>query len=720
MEKKLLILYVCFLIVTLVPASAVETSSIISQKTDDIKENQASIIEDKNEISEENNAINYHANIIKDTINGMNSVKWYQFWKWNFYINEGPQRIQDESKIIESLSNNIGKTATNIDQTANNVNNTGNSSLKLSLESANKELEANPVNNPYNSGDIKDNADLIASQLSSRFQTEYIAVSADTLNNGDIVQYPLTHNNYVYLQYVGLNPKGDTALFLGDTNTAVRLPVAALKNIQYKISPKTSVLNSKSSKSELSSNKTILYPRENSFTSQLTSYIATIQKNGLENYNDTKVKNFNKQINSQKDTKTTGSNLMIAGGVIGGVAVGLTFIMAMLTDLCVVIGGMAAIFPPLLALELPTVTSTVVLGWIVVGLAVTSAALLCIGGGIYATADSKIKDLNGDKNTFIIGCNAIETDLETYNNGAVNNPPVANDLTIDVEQNENIHGKLNATDKDGDGLFYNVSNKSANGDVAVFKNGFYIYAPYSSFVGNDSFTYTANDVYGNSNTATVNIIVHPLNHAPVSANMVFDIETNTNLTGQLKATDQDGDLITYNIVNNTSNGNITVNPDGTFTYTPINGFIGNDTFTYTAKDWKENGNIATVQINVHPVNHLPVTQDINLKVAKNENISSRLLATDEDGDNLFFKLIEKPSKGKITLNTDGTFTYAPNKNVVGNDVFTYKANDWQGDFNLGMANIEIYEFNHPPIANNITIAIQKNHTFTGLFNAKRI
>ncbi len=717
MEKKLLILYVCFLIVTLVPASALETSSIISQKTEDIKANQASIIEDKNKISDSNDAINYHVNIIRDTIDGMNNVKWYQFWKWNFYINEGPQRIQDESKIVESLSQDVGKTSTNIGQNGNNSGNIGNTSLQLGIEEANKVTEPDTANNHYNSGIDKDNADLIASKLSSRFQTEYSVVSADTLNNGDIVQYPLTHNNYMYLQYVGLNPKGDTALFLGDSNTAVRLPVAALKSIQYKISPKTAGLNTKLSTSKLSNNKTILPPIENAFTSQLTCYIATIQKKGLEDYNNTKVNDYNKQIEDKKDTRNTGSNLMIAGGVIGSVVIGLTFTMYMLTDLCVVIGGMGAIFPPLLACQIPAVSSVVVLAWIVVVLGVTSAALLCTGGGIYATANSKINKLNGDKTTFINGCNAIETDLETYNNGAANNLPVAQNMFLDVEQNENLHGKLNATDKDGDGLFYNLDKKSANGDVAVNKNGLYVYAPHKGFVGNDSFTYKCNDGYGNSNIATVNVVVHPFNHAPVSADMMFDIETNTNLTGQLKATDQDGDPITYNILNTTSHGNITVNPDGTFTYTPTDGFIGNDSFTYTAKDWKENGNTATVQINVHPVNHLPVTQDVNLKVAKNENINSNFLAKDEDGDNLFFKLIDKPSKGTITLNTDGTFTYTPNKNVVGNDLFTYKANDWQGESNIGMVNIEIYEFNHPPVANNISITTQKNHPFTGLFNA---
>lgn len=119
---------------------------------------------------------------------------------------------------------------------------------------------------------------------------------------------------------------------------------------------------------------------------------------------------------------------------------------------------------------------------------------------------------------------------------------------------------------------------------------------------------------------------------------------------------------------------------------------------------------------MHPFNHAPVSSDINLKVAKNENITSNLIAIDEDGDNLFFKLIENPSKGKITLNPNGTFTYTPNKNIVGKDIFTYKAFDWKEESNIGLVNIEIFEFNHPPISHNITITTTKNHPYTGLFN----
>jgi hypothetical protein len=705
LEKKLLILYVCFLIVALVPASAIETSSIISQKTDNIKQDQINIVNEKNEIAQNTRQIDQHVNIIKDTIDGMNHVKWYQFWKWDFYIRQGPNRIQKESKIIESLSNNMGNTATNIDKNANSITNTGENSLKIGLDKANQMTEPNTVDNRYNIGNASSNAHIIAGELLSRFQKNCTVSERGTLQKGDIVQYPLSHENFVYLQYVGKNPSGDTALFLGDTNTAVRLPASSISDIQYKISSEASYEN----------NKTKI-PSENTFTSQLTSYIANIQKCGLKNYTDTNVNDYNNQIDDKKDTQNTGATLMIAGGVIGSVSLGMWIVLNILSYASFVIGAMAMVIPALWGVVGATVTTTGILGIIATSLGVVSAALLATGGGIYARAYSSLNGIKDNKNAFVNSNNDIENDLKTYNNGASDSLPVTQDINIDVEQNSKITSVLNATDADDDELTYKIVNQTSNGVLTLKNNGTYTYIPRNGFRGNDSFTFKANDVYGDSKTAIVHIIVHPVNHAPVSNNMLFDIETNNNLTAQMKATDPDADPLTYILINGTSNGNITVNSDGTFNYTPTSGFIGNDTFTYAAKDWKENGTTATVQIYVHPVNNLPVTGNLNLTVAKNENISSILQATDTDGDKLIYKLINKTKKGTVTLNTDGTFTYVPQKNMVGNETFTYRSCDWQGESNLGTVNIVVYEFNHPPIANNITIRTQLNHPFNGLFN----
>jgi hypothetical protein len=108
------------------------------------------------------------------------------------------------------------------------------------------------------------------------------------------------------------------------------------------------------------------------------------------------------------------------------------------------------------------------------------------------------------------------------------------------------------------------------------------------------------------------------------------------------------------MVNQTSNGNISVNNDGSFIYKPADGFIGNDTFTYRAMDWNGNGNIATVKINIHPPNHLPIAGNMTFRVAENDNITGKLLATDADGDNILYQLVNKSLNGTITLSIDGT------------------------------------------------------------------
>ena len=124
-------------------------------------------------------------------------------------------------------------------------------------------------------------------------------------------------------------------------------------------------------------------------------------------------------------------------------------------------------------------------------------------------------NVNKEKSNLIDGCNAIEFDLDTYNDGETNSLPVSPDSVIDVEKNGNSSGTLNATDADGDELIYIMDHQASNGTVTINNNGTYTYTPNKNFTGNDTFTYKSNDIYGDSNIATVKVIVHPVNHPPV-------------------------------------------------------------------------------------------------------------------------------------------------------------------------------------------------------------
>jgi hypothetical protein len=73
--------------------------------------------------------------------------------------------------------------------------------------------------------------------------------------------------------------------------------------------------------------------------------------------------------------------------------------------------------------------------------------------------------------------------------------------------------------------------------------------------------------------------------------------------------DPDGDPLTASKVTDPRSGSVTLLEDGSFTYTPVASFFGDDRFDYRATDADGNSNTATVRIHVAPVNDRPRFRD---------------------------------------------------------------------------------------------------------------
>ena len=71
-------------------------------------------------------------------------------------------------------------------------------------------------------------------------------------------------------------------------------------------------------------------------------------------------------------------------------------------------------------------------------------------------------------------------------------------------------------------------------------------------------------------------------------------------------TDVDGDTLTAVLVSGPAHGTLTLNADGSFTYTPDANYNGSDSFTYKANDGSADSNVATVSLTVSAVNDAPV------------------------------------------------------------------------------------------------------------------
>ncbi|TLM65623.1 MAG: tandem-95 repeat protein, partial [Actinobacteria bacterium] len=151
----------------------------------------------------------------------------------------------------------------------------------------------------------------------------------------------------------------------------------------------------------------------------------------------------------------------------------------------------------------------------------------------------------------------------------------------------------------------------SNGTLALSANGSFTYVPDADWFGTDTFTYRASDGTATSGIATVTITVTPVNDAPVAVGDSYSTAEDTTLTvaapGVLvNDTDVDGDPLDAVLDTDVSNGTLTLNADGSFTYVPDADWNGTDSFTYHANDGTADSNIVTVDITVTPVNDAPV------------------------------------------------------------------------------------------------------------------
>lgn len=180
--------------------------------------------------------------------------------------------------------------------------------------------------------------------------------------------------------------------------------------------------------------------------------------------------------------------------------------------------------------------------------------------------------------------------------GGSNSPPVAANDSVNTVQGAAVTIAVLSNDSDADGgldpTAVAVQSAPANGAAAVNADGSITYTPDAGFTGADTFTYTVADDDGEtSNAATVTVTVIPgdVNNSPPAAlNDAATTETGVPVTIDVLANDSDDDgsiePTTVAVLDAPVSGSAAVNGDGSITYTPAAGFIGDDSFTYTVLD----------------------------------------------------------------------------------------------------------------------------------------
>ena len=88
----------------------------------------------------------------------------------------------------------------------------------------------------------------------------------------------------------------------------------------------------------------------------------------------------------------------------------------------------------------------------------------------------------------------------------------------------------------------------------------------------------------------------------VAENGTLSTDEDTSVTGNLVASDADGDSLTFSIVTNGAKGTATITDSATgeFVYEPNENEFGEDSFSFIANDGTQDSTEATVSITIDP------------------------------------------------------------------------------------------------------------------------
>lgn len=364
---------------------------------------------------------------------------------------------------------------------------------------------------------------------------------------------------------------------------------------------------------------------------------------------------------------------------------------------------------------------------------------------IAVNASHGIVTLNSDGSfTYVPDATFTGTDTFQYtaSDGAASSAPATVTLTVNASnvaptniglsptsfaENSDYEGTLTATDATGDVHTFSLVTGEGSDDNGEFEiEGNKLIATHQ-FNFEVKKTYkvriAATDQFGASLEKAFVITVTDVNDAPVAEDQdVFTIK-NEPVDFELTGSDEDGDELTFAIFTEPLHGTLDAQElmginfagagilrviEPTVTYTPGADFKGTDSFTFKVMDEKGAvSELATVTITVNDVpvavdDEYATDEDVQLVIDAEEGV----LANDDAGGEvtpveLTAVLVDGVSKGELSLDADGSFTYKPNENFFGEDSFTYKACVGEICSEPATVTITIAAVNDAPVAEDI-------------------
>ncbi|WP_238582025.1 cadherin-like domain-containing protein, partial [Vibrio parahaemolyticus] len=245
------------------------------------------------------------------------------------------------------------------------------------------------------------------------------------------------------------------------------------------------------------------------------------------------------------------------------------------------------------------------------------------------------------------GVNPTASDSDSLIVNRVNDEPTVENAIADQVLSEDFDAytiDLNEVFKDTDSSL--EFSASGNNSIQIsIVSGVATISPTADWNGSEALTFTATDPSGESVSQTVNFTVAPVADIVADkATVVEDMPTIIKVLGN-DTFEGDDKVVSLDTNNGPANGTVSVNPDGSVTYTPNDNYHGTDSFTYIVTS----GGVSestTVNVDVTPVNDAPVAKDDTTITGEDTPVTIDVLPNDSDvdGDKLSIESASVPKE----------------------------------------------------------------------------
>lgn len=306
-------------------------------------------------------------------------------------------------------------------------------------------------------------------------------------------------------------------------------------------------------------------------------------------------------------------------------------------------------------------------------------------------------------------------------------PPIAVPDQFTLNEDAVFGGLLLSNDSHPDGSSFTLDTQAVrspdNGALELNADGSFTYLPAANFVGNDSFIYQITDSQGLTAQALVTLTVLTVNDLPTVLDDSYSTNKNTALSVAAPGVlandlDIDGDSLVVDSIPVTApaHGSLQLNTDGSFSYTPVFNFAGEDAFVYQVSDGQGAVVQAQVKLRIEMTNAAPVAQNDSYQLGEDEPLlvspANGVLANDSDPDgdivSLVTELLSVPENGQLLMAADGSFQYIPQQDFFGTDSFSYQIKDPSGLISAATVELVVLAKNDAPVVQGSSYSVSQN------------